>query len=563
MRTFVQLRYLRPALGRIKGLVAAMGVLTFLVSFVSLAPPYLTKLLFDRGIMVGEVGRIVNYGLLAIAIYLLIAGGQFVAQALFALASSRFTVQVKSQALGRLLGMPLEFLDREQSGYLVRRLNEVDALSGIFSPTIFQFISSMIQFGGAIGVMVAISPQVTGLALLFSPLYYFITRATSKSLRQSTQALMETTARTRGGLQEAVSGAADLKGLVAEEAKLREITRQFSTVAAQRVRQSVFMGGGTQSIGFLTNLAGVLVLMLSGVLITHGRLSVGDYMALSGYVGRVFLPFQLFGSFALTVQPVLVALARLAPFFEEKTEEELWGDLKVDKLQGDIEFRNVHFAYDPAQGDVIRGISFSIGPGERVALLGPNGSGKSTLVKLLLGFYPNYRGEILIDGVELREYDVASLRRRIGIVSQNAFLFTGTLWENVKIANPSATDEEVERVLALSGCTHVFSGDLRKVFIAEAGRNLSGGQRQAVAIARCLLKDPDLLIFDEATAHLDREAREVVMEAFMKAFNGKTRVLITHDPAIAKFAKRILLLENGKVKPAGTDGIAEAFSPGD
>ena len=557
MKVFGQLNYLCPALRRIKRLVAAMGALTLLVSFVSLAPPYLTKLLFDRGIMVGEVGRIVYYGILAIVAYLLIAGGQFVAQALFVLASTRFTVEVKSQALGRLLGMPLEFLDREQSGYLVKRLNEVDALSGIFSPTIFQFISSIIQFGGAIGVMAAISPQVTGLALLFAPLYYFITRATSRTLRQSTQALMETTARTRGSLQEAVSGAADLKGLVAEEAKLREITRQFSTVAAQRLRQSVFMGGGTQSIGFLTNLASVLVLMLSGVLITRGRLSVGDYMALAGYVGRIFLPFQLFGSFALTVQPVLVALARLMPFFEEKTEKELWGDLKVDKLQGHVEFRNVFFAYNPAQGDVIRGVSFSIGPGERVALLGPNGSGKSTLMKLLLGFYPNYRGEILIDGVEFHKYDVASLRKRIGIVSQNAFLFTGTLWENVKIANPSATDEDVEQALALSGCIHVFSGDLRKVFITEAGRNLSGGQRQAVAIARCLLKNPELLIFDEATAHLDREAREVVMEAFARAFDGKTRILITHDPAVARFAGRVLLLENGKVKPPSADGTGE------
>jgi ABC-type bacteriocin/lantibiotic exporter with double-glycine peptidase domain len=554
MRTLRELRYLRPAFGGIKGLIVAMGAVTLLVSFVSLAPPYLTKLLFDQGVMAGEVGRIVHYGILAIAAYLLIAGGHFVAQALFALGSSRFTVEVKSQALRRLLGMPLEFLDQKQSGYLVNRLNEVDALSTLFSPMIFQFASSLIQFAGAIGIMAAISPRITGLALLFAPLYYFIARATSRTLRRSTQVLMETTAQTRGSLQEAVSGAADLKQSVAEGAKAQDIARQFSTVATQRVRQSVFMGGGTQSIGFLTNLASVLVLMLSGVLITRGGLSVGDYMALAGYVGRIFLPSQLFGSVALTVQPVLVALARLAPLFEKKTEKELWGDLLVDKLQGHVEFRNVYFAYDPAKGNVIRGASFSIGPGERVALLGPNGSGKSTLMKLLLGFYPNYRGEILIDGVELHKYDVGSLRKRIGIISQNAFLFTGTLWENVKIANTSATDEEVERVFALSGCTHVFDGDLRRVFISEAGRNLSGGQRQAVAIARCLLKNPELVIFDEATAHLDREAREVVMHAFVEALKGKTCVLITHDPAIAGFAKRILLLENGKVKPASTAG---------
>ncbi len=326
------------------------------------------------------------------------------------------------------------------------------------------------------------------------------------------------------------------------------LAKQFASVATTRIRQSISMGMGTQSLGFLTNVASIIVLMLSGIYIARGQLSIGDYVALAGYTGKLFVPVQLFGSLSLTLQPVLVALARLSIIFGGETEQEVWGKRRVEKINGAIECQNVRFAYNPAKGDVIRGVSFSIKPGERVALLGPNGSGKSTIVKLLLGFYPNYRGEILIDGVELHKYDVASLRKGIGIVSQNAFLFTGTLWENVKMSVPSAPDETMERVLALSGCAHVFSGDLRKIFIAEAGRNLSGGQRQAVAIARCLLKDPDLLIFDEATAHLDMQACKAVMDAFVNVFFGKTRILIAHDPGIAKFAERILLLKDGRIK---------------
>ncbi|MCL0098111.1 ATP-binding cassette domain-containing protein [Dehalococcoidia bacterium] len=183
-----------------------------------------------------------------------------------------------------------------------------------------------------------------------------------------------------------------------------------------------------------------------------------------------------------------------------------------------------------------------------MAILGKNGAGKSTVVKLTLGFYPEYDGEILIDGRNLRDYDVVSLRRRVGIVSQNVVLFTGSLWENVKMASPEASQEAVQRALALSGCRDTFDGDLGKIDIAESGKTLSGGQRQAVAIARCLLKDPDVLIFDEATAHLDSSTRGVVVHALNHVFAHKTRVLITHDREIAGVADTVLFLEEGVVR---------------
>jgi ATP-binding cassette subfamily B protein len=166
----------------------------------------------------------------------------------------------------------------------------------------------------------------------------------------------------------------------------------------------------------------------------------------------------------------------------------------------------------------------------------------------MLGFYGQYDGRILIDGSELHDYDVVSLRRRVGIVSQNVILFSGSLWENVKMASPQASKEEVDRALALSGCRDIFDGELSEVHVAESGKTLSGGQRQAVAIARCLLKDPDVLIFDEATAHLDASTRQVVMHAFKGVFAQKTRILITHDGEVAKTADTLFLLEDGVVK---------------
>lgn len=421
MRTWRKINYLRPALAQIKGKLTAIALITVLVSFIALLPPYFSKLLFDQGVTAGNISKIVYYGLLAIATYLLTAILQFVGQALFSVTSNQFTVNVKSQALHRLLRMPLEFFDKRQSGYLVNRLSEVDTLSRLFSPTIFQFFSSLIQFAGAIGIMVAISSRVTGAALLFLPLFYFVTRAMSHRLRETSQAIMETAAQTRGSLQETVSGVPDLKQFTAEGRKAQEIAKQFAAVATNRIRQSISMGMGNQALRFLTSVAGVLVLMLSGIYISRGQLSIGDYVALAGYAGKLFVPVQLFGSFSLTLQPALVALARLGMIFEGETEQEVWGKRQIERVNGAIEFKNVWFSYNPAEGDVIQRVSFTINPGERVALLGPNGSGKSTLMKLLLGFYPNYRGKILIDYADLREYDIASLRKRIGIASQSLY----------------------------------------------------------------------------------------------------------------------------------------------
>jgi len=545
MKTWRMLKYLRPALSRIKRMLGAIALLTLCGSFIALLPPYLSKLLFDEGVMVGNVSRIVYYGSLALVTYLLMALLQFASQALFSVSSNRFTVNVKNEALQRLLLMPLEFFDRQKSGYLVNRLNEVDTLGGLFSPTVFQFFSSLIQFAGAVGVMVAISGRITAAALLFLPLFYLITRLMSRRLKRTSQRLMETSAVMRGNLQEAVAGVPELKQFAAEGRKAQEIAKQFAGVATQRVKQSLSLGMGMQSLSFLTSAAGVLVLMLSGIYIARGQLSMGDYVALAGYALKLFVPVQLFGTFSLTLQPVLVALGRLSPIFETKTEQELWGSKRVKTLEGAISLKDVSFAYDPEEGLVLENCSFSIAPGDCVAILGPNGAGKSTLVRLMLGFYAGYDGQLLVDGIELHQYDVVSLRKRIGIVSQNAMLFTGRLKDNVRMADPWASEAAVEQALALSGCIDVFGGELGDVAVAEFGKNLSGGQRQAVAIARCLLKNPDVLIFDEATAHLDASTREVVMRALKEVFAAKTRILITHDQGIAQYADRVLLLKGG------------------
>ncbi len=541
--------YLHSAFRKIKGKIILIAVVTIAMSLVALIPPYLTKMLFNQGIMSKDIEKIIYYGVLIIFFYLFSSVLQFIFQALFTIATNKFSLNIRGEAVKRLLNIPIAFFDQHQSGYLVNRLNEVDSLSGLFSPVIFQFFSSIIQFVGALVIMINISKNVTLMLLPFLPVFYFVTRAMSKKLKKTSRVLMESSAVTRGNLQEAVAGIENVKQFTSEERKAEELVKQFTMVANNRVRQSISMGFGSQSLGFITSVASVAVMILAGIYITKGQLSVGDYMALAGYAGKLFVPMHLFGSFSLTIQPVLVALSRLGLIFDEKVEQELWGEKKAEKLRGDIEFKNVYFKYKTSKDYVLTSCNFSISSGDCVAIVGGNGAGKSTLVKLMLGFYPNYKGAITIDGTELHKYAMNSLREKIGIVSQNILLFTGSLKSNIKIANSKATDKEIKEVLLISGSKVLFNDvDPDNIKISEFGKNLSGGQKQAVAIARCLLKKPDILIFDEATAHLDEKTRDVVLDAFKNVFKDKTRILITHEQRISKIANRILLLKDGKIK---------------
>ncbi|MBS3788828.1 ABC transporter ATP-binding protein, partial [Candidatus Bipolaricaulota bacterium] len=542
-----QLKHIKEPILQLKWKLALMGLLTVIVSFAALAPPYFSKLIFDKGVRANDVGKIIYFGSLTVVFYLTATVLRIGSQVLYARTSNRFVVKVKERALGRLISSPIKFFDKKKSGYWTKRMNEVGSLTQIFSPTVFKFISSLIQFGGAVGVMFVLSRQITYIMLIFLPLFYFVTKTMSEKLRSISRKLMETSAETRGNLQETISGAPEIKKATAGRRKSKELAKQFSAVAKQRVRQSVTSGIGTQTLGLLNKTAGVIVLVLSGVYIARGQLTMGDYVALASYSGKLFVPMQLFGSLALTFQPVMVALKRLAEIFEESSEQELWGDKRVSKLEGKLKLNSLNFSYDESDGQVLRNCNLSIDAGDCVALLGKNGAGKSTLVKLFLGFYPDYSGEILLDGLELHEYDIDSLRKRVGIVSQEVLLFSGTLEENVRLANPEASKESLKQALLRSGFNEVFSQDISNNTISESGRDLSGGQKQVIAIARCLLKDPDILIFDEATTHLDENARKIVVKAFKNKFSGSTRILITQDKELSEIAERTVLLENGEL----------------
>jgi ATP-binding cassette subfamily B protein len=544
---FKELRYIRPSLKKVYKFLYIILFLTLVSAGLGLLTPYLSKLIFDKGILSNDSGQIIYYGLLTLVAYLISNASQFGAQAFFIIASNRFALHLKEQVLGHLFNLSFDFFDKKQSGYLVMRVNEADTIGGLFSPVLFQIFASLIQAIGALVIVVKINVPILSVMLPFALVLFFVARYMSRGLQKSSYKVAESMATSMGSMQEAVSGVAEIKQFTAESQKVNEIMKQFIIVTKNRIKQLISMTSGTTSIGFINSASGIVVIIIAGILITRGQLSIGDYVALSMYASQISAPFVLVGTLSIQFQPMLVALKRLALIFESKTEQAIWGNYDVKKIEGNIQFKEVSFRYDTDKPEVLKNCAFSINAGECIALYGSNGSGKSTILKLMLGFYPDYSGSISIDSKELHQYDLSSLRKRMGIVSQNIFLFDGTLESNVLIASTNASKEALKNALDLSGCSSLFKDKTDIIKTGEAGRYLSGGQKQAVAVARCILKDPDLLMFDEATAHLDLPTREIVLSAIKNVFKNRTRIIITQDREIAEIADRVFYLENGQV----------------
>ena len=307
------------------------------------------------------------------------------------------------------------------------------------------------------------------------------------------------------------------------------------------------------AISSMPSLVNLGVLVTGAYWVITGHWSLGSLFAFQGYLGRVFGPVQFLATANLGLQNARASLERVSALFDLVPEEKTAKGLKVDRLQGDIEFRNVSFSYD-AHNPVLENISFRVWPGERVAIVGPSGVGKTTLVSLILRFYRPTSGELHFDGIPARDIDVTALRRRIGYVSQGTLLLSGTVMENLRYGNQEATNEEVIRAARVASI-HDFIVSLPAGYNAEVGQNgvtLSEGQRQRLSIARALVKDPDILILDEPTSAMDSITEKSIFESLPPLVRKKTLIVVAHRLSTIQDSDCILLLSENRLIGAGT-----------
>ncbi len=554
---------------------------------------FLVTVVLGAGIGVGTpllAGHVINAitdggsgaGSLIVRLALAIAG-LAVADAFLSLAQRWYSARIgegiildlRTRVYDHVQHMPLQFFTRTQTGALVSRLNnDVTGAQRAFTSTLSGVVSNVIQLVLTAAVMFTLSWQITALSLVLLPVFIIPARRVGKRLAEITRESYDLDAKMNATMTERfnVSGALLVKLFGRPEAEAAHFGDRAERVRDIGVRQAMYSRTFFVAMLLVASLAQALTYGLGGWLAVTGGVTAGTVVTLALLLTRLYGPLTALSNVRVDVMSALVSFDRvfevldLRPGIEEKPDA-----VDVPAGAGRVEFRDVHFRY-PSAGEVslatledvaaldrtenapvLRGVEFTVEPGQMVALVGPSGAGKSTISMLVSRIYDVTEGAVLVGDVDVRDASLASLRDTIGVVTQDSHLFHETIAENLRYAKPGATDEEMWAALRGAQVAELVRAlpDGLDTVVGERGYRFSGGEKQRIAIARLLLKQPSIVIMDEATAHLDSESEAAVQRALTAALHGRTALVIAHRLSTIRDADQILVLDQGRIVERG------------
>ncbi len=548
------LRNLRPFVARHwrKGALGALAIL--LTSVLGFPTPLINRYLIDDVILSRQLDLLAGAVLLLAGVKVIGMLISLLQQFYFARFEQTVLLDIQRDLLDRTLHFPKSFFDEKEVGYLMSRLlSDVGRLRWFFSSTLVYIVSNVLRFLGGVALLFYLEAKLAIVALVILPGLVIGVRYFSRKIRVLSHQGMEQQAHVSRRMQESLSATSLIKAFVSERREVDRIMSELRT-AFQISLERVAVGSiANLTISALGDVAKLVVLVVGAYEVIVGQWSLGSLLAFQAYLGYVYGPAQFLASANLQLQNALAALERVSALFDIVPEENLDTGERVEQLSGEIEFRNVSFSYDGRE-PVLQDVSCLIQPGEHVAIVGPSGVGKTTLVSLILRFYKPTQGEIWFDGRPGSEYEVGSLRRRIGYVSQSTLLLSGTISDNLRYGNPEASEEQVVRAATIAGI-HEFIAGLPQGYdslVGERGVNLSEGQKQRLAIARALIKEPDILVLDEPTSALDSLVERSIFDALPTLIRDKTLFVVAHRLSTIQNADRILLLNEKRLIAMGT-----------
>ncbi|MEV6611433.1 ABC transporter ATP-binding protein [Kutzneria sp. NPDC051319] len=537
----------------------ALGLGLFLVlldAVATAAGPYFSREGIDNGVLNGSSGALVLSALLFLAVVLGDLGVSVAMTLVNGRTGERLLMALKVRVFKRLLKLPVSFYDREMIGQVMTRMTtDTDSFSSLLQNGLLQAAASVLTFTGVLVAMGVMNLELTGVAALILIPFVLATTVFRRKSKSSYVQAREKISDVNAGLQETLAGVRESQAFGQQGRRHTEFKRLTRGYLDARMKSQRLISAYFPFLEFLSDLGAALVLGAGYFLIARNELTPGELIAFVLYLGLFFAPVQQLSGVFDDWQQARVSMTRINDLLAEPdltptaTEPAHPG-----RLRGRIVLSDVWFRYPGVDSDVLRGVDLVVEPGETVALIGETGAGKSTVVKMLARFYDPDKGSVSVDGFDLRALDPSEFRRQLGYVPQEAFLFPGTIRDNIAYGRPDATDAEVEAAARAIGA-HEFVARLPGGYlheIGERGGSLSAGQRQLLCLARAQLVDPVLLLLDEATANLDLATESVVSAAMSTLAEDRTTILVAHRLQTARGADRIVVMDAGRVVAVGT-----------
>lgn len=467
----------------------------------------------------------------------------------------KMTRDLRTRVYAHIQGLPLKFFEDRRTGQLMSSITaDVPVIAESFQTGVTDTIQAPIILIGATAVMLKFSPVLTLTVLVVVPLMVLIIQAAARRMRRAQAQIQARQQSITEMLQETLAGVRIIKSFTAEEIEVKRFhgeSKDAHRAAMRAVRVGAAM---SPTIEFIAMGGFVVVLWVGGRLIQANSLT---FDALAGFLlslNQFGTAFKHLGNIQLSLRRLDAAAERVFTLLDTKSDlVEKPDAVTLERAEGDVEFRNVSFAYGDGP-EVLHEVSFRAAPGEVVALVGESGSGKTTVVNLVPRFYDVTAGSVYVDGRDVRDYTVRSLRLQVAMVPQDTLLFSGTIRDNILYGRPGASESEM-RAAAVAAHADMFVQALPhgyETLVGERGAKLSGGQKQRVAIARALLKDPRILILDEATSALDTESESLVQDALNRLMQGRTTLVIAHRLSTIRNADRIIVLKAGAIVEEGS-----------
>jgi ATP-binding cassette, subfamily B, multidrug efflux pump len=533
---------------------AGAVALLIIVMSTRLVTPYLTKIITDDVIKDGKV-EILPKVLWLLIILSIVRGVLIYARSyLFEDISQNLVFDLRHQLFAHLQELPYKFYDENRIGEIMSRMTgDIDGIRNFVAGGAITLLENLIYFVGALCILFAMNVKLTLIVIITTPILAFVARKFDKMIRPAFDEIREQNAVLNTRTQENISGVRVVKAFAREEYEKDAFSRENIKQLDKNINATFIWSKYIPFMDFISSLSPVVLLGFGGSMVVKGEISLGTLLAFTGYIWMITGPMRMVGWLINMLEQAISSGEKIFYYLDLGSSiKEKPNAVFPEEFHGHVRFENVSFKYK--DDEVLHNIEIDAPPGKTIAIMGPTGSGKTSIINLIGRFYDCSQGRVTVDGIDVRDYKLKNLRREIGYVMQETFLFSDTIKANIAFGRPDASFDEIIKAAKIAEA-HEFIMEMPDGYdtvVGERGTGLSGGQKQRIAIARAILKKPKILILDDSTSSVDMETEFNIQRELEKNMKGKTTFIIAHRISSVKNADEIIILDQGSIVERGT-----------